>query len=288
MAPAQTNLTNNFNAFISQFISKGYDYHIGVTTTDTWKANFGWGAGVARLKDGVGATHSGVYVITPSTPNIQATFLTNAKQGIVGSGDERAFQSFQTALSSSLNSDFRRADAFLAIIIISDEDDFSWNGGGDNGKNYSDPNLYSISYYVNYLNTLTNSTASLKKYSVSSINVLDNACLTVSDPSASIGLRYAQLVTATSGIQGSLCAPNFSTELDKIQEGILTLASQFYLPRIPVEATIQVIVDNSVIPKGATNGWTYDAAANSIVFHGSALPAQGSVIIVNYDPITIL
>jgi len=288
MQPAQTNLTNNFNAFISSFVQKGYDFHIGVVTTDTYKSIFGWGASYARLKDGVGANRSGVYVIDPSTTDPVGTFLTNATQGINGSGDERAFQSFKIALDSPLNADFRRPDAFLAIVIVSDEDDFSNDRSGDIGENYNYSGLHTVQSYVDYLDTLTGSTSASRKYSVSSIHVLDNACLAQSHAAANIGIRYSALVSATGGVQGSICSPNFSNELDQIQKGILTLASQFYLPRQPVPETIRVYVDGVEIPEDANTGWTYNAASNSIVFSYAAIPAQGASIRVDYDPVTIL
>jgi hypothetical protein len=286
MAPQQANLVNNFNAFISSFVTKGYDFHIGVIPSDTYKAIFSWGAPYARLKDGQGTSHSGVFVIDQLTPNIEPTFMTNATLGIGGSGDERAFQSFKVALDSSLNNDFRRPNAFLAIIILSDEDDFSHDANSDINENYSYSGLHTINYYKTYLDTLTGSTSSLRRYSVNSIHILDSTCLAASHVAANIGVRYSALVDATGGVKGDICSPSFSTELDKIQQGILTLASQFHLPRIPKVETIQVFVDGNQIPEGPS-GWTYDAAANSIVFAYSALPPQGASIIINYDPVTI-
>ncbi len=286
MAPQQANLVNNFNAFISSFVSKGYDFRIGVIPSDTYKAIFSWGASYARLKDGYGSTHSGVYVIDQLTPNIEQTFMTNATLGIGGSGDERPFQSFKVALDSPLNSDFRRPNAFLAIIILSDEDDFSHDANSDINENYSYSGLHTINYYKTYLDNLTGSTSSVRKYSVNSIHVLDSTCLAASHVAANIGVRYSALVDATGGVKGSICSPNFSNELDQIQQGILTLASQFYLPRLPKVETIQVIVNGTLVPQGA-NGWSYNASANSIVFAYSALPPQGASIIINYDPVTI-
>lgn len=291
MAPAQANLVANFNAFISSFVTKGYDFRIGVITTDVWRANYGWGAAYARLKDGYGANqanHTGVFVITPATPNVQSVFLTNATPGITGDGDERTFQSFKIALSSSLNSDFRRPNAFLAIINVSDEDDFSHDGSGDINENYNNAGIHTIASYVSYLDTLTGTSGSTRRYSFSSIHVLDNPCLAQSNSAANIGIRYSQLVAATNGVEGSICAPNFSTELDKIQQKILVLANQFFLPREPVPESIQVIVNGVIIPEDANTGWTYNASSNSIVFSFSAVPPQGASIIVNYDPVTVL
>ncbi len=38
MKPLQDNMTANFNSFISQFVTKGYDFHLSVVGTDAYKA----------------------------------------------------------------------------------------------------------------------------------------------------------------------------------------------------------------------------------------------------------
>jgi hypothetical protein len=48
-----------------------------------------------------------------------------------------------------------------------------------------------------------------------------------------------------------------------------------------------VYVNGVVIPQNATNGWSYYPSNNSIRFHGTAIPAQGSSISVTFDPLTI-
>ncbi|MGE3975020.1 MAG: hypothetical protein AB7F59_10900 [Bdellovibrionales bacterium] len=286
MQPAQTNLANNFNSFIQSFSAKGYDYRMGVTTTDSWAALFG-NANLARLKDGTDATsHTGVFVIKPNTPNLFPTFATNITQGINGIGDERAFQSFKTALSSTLNSDFRRSDAYLSVIIVSDEDDFSHNGSFSLNKNYASAALHTVQSYVTYLDTLTQSSGATRKYSVSGIAVWDQACKNASHAAASIATRYAALVDATGGVKGSIC-DNFATVLNQIQNKIAELSTQFFLNRTPVVTSIAVSVNGSAVPQDAANGWTYEASSNSVIFHGTAIPVQGSSVAITFDPTTI-
>ncbi len=138
MQSSQSNLTANFSAFIDEFQKKGYDFHMAVTGTDAWRGDVtGMNVNNAnilrRARPGqinfsspyTYATNSLVNIMTPATPNLSNVFVTNATQGISGSGDERAFQSMKAFLNHGANSDFRRADAFLAVIILSDEDDFS-------------------------------------------------------------------------------------------------------------------------------------------------------------------
>lgn len=291
MATSQTNLATNFASFINRFNQYNYDFHMAVVTTDGWEKRFNSSSTKARIRDGVGSTHSGVFVLDRDTPNISSVFVTNAKQGTGGNGDERAFDSFRYSLQDSFNigKNFRRNDAFLAVIIVSDEDDFSTTSSSMN-ESYSNPNLMSVASFTNFLDTYTGRTAGAPaNYSVSAIAVLDSACKTQLDVDANdrkIGQRYIQIANATGGIKGSLCG-NFGSTLQLISDSIIELSSTFQLARAANESTINISVDGVSVPKNAVNGWTYDAATISITFHGTSVPATGAHIQVAYDPLTV-
>lgn len=312
MATSQQNLVENFDSFISNFVTKSYDFRMGVTTTDAVLAGSEWNsfyndpwngnyiknryyfgldrASKAQLRDGVpGTSSSGVRVITNNTPHIVDTFKINAVQGIEGYGDERAFQSLKATLDSPLNSGFRRSDAFLAIIIVSDEDDFSHNGT-DLNENMNNPGLHSVESYVNYLDAYTGTTGDSRQYSVSTISINDQTCLNSLNGSSTgrkIGTRIGALAEMTGGTRGNLCG-DFANELKLIQDKILNSLTQFYLNREPIPETIKVIVNGNVIPEARKNngqGWTYRPDSLSIVFSEQYLPPQGASIAVSFDPV---
>jgi hypothetical protein len=174
MNPYQTNLVNNFSSFITNFQNKGYDFHIAVTTTDSYLSGtvFQNNPSLAKFRDGTNATsHTGIFDILSTTPNLNNVFVTNATQGSSGDGDERAFSSMREALNSSLNTGFLRPQSFLAVIILSDEDDFSSasrvqgsmtlqtsnpNYVADHDYNYA--RLDTINSYVSFLDQLTATT----------------------------------------------------------------------------------------------------------------------------------
>src|SRR5437868_2296854 len=54
MAPFQTNLTSNFNSFISNMNTKGYDFRLAVTTSDAYMAVLLNDPTLAQFRDGVG------------------------------------------------------------------------------------------------------------------------------------------------------------------------------------------------------------------------------------------
>ncbi|MCB0419950.1 MAG: VWA domain-containing protein [Bdellovibrionales bacterium] len=278
MKTSQENLAANFSSFIKDFQKLNYDFQIGVITTDAYRELYTSNSNFSKLKDGLGDNHSGEFVITPQTENIEDVFLTNIIQGVNGSGDERAFQSIETALLNPFNSMFLRPEAFLAVVIVSDEDDFSRDSAAWK-EDYKDPLLFSIQHYKDFLNQVKPPIGSSPRFSISAMGVWDEACRK-SLSFARIGKRYGELVEATGGTKSSLCG-NFADELEFLANDILELASQFYLSRIPIVDSIRILVNGVEMPK---SGWTYLPESNSITFSKDFIPAEGEKIDVKYDP----
>jgi hypothetical protein len=193
-----------------------------------------------------------------------------------------------TSLTSNLNAGFLRLQSFLAVIIVSDGDDFSGYGRATDAgfdHNYSAGTLDSVASYVTALDNLTGSTASNRRYNVSNISSLDVSCPT--EGPQQYPSRQMQLSSMTDGLSGSICDASFANTLNSIQGKISELSTQFHLDRIPDVSTIVVKVNGMLIPNNASNGWIYVSSSNSIVFKGSAIPTQGANIQVNYTPMTI-
>jgi hypothetical protein len=290
MASSQNNLANNFQAFINRFQKTNTDFRMAVTTTDTYLAPYYNSPSMARLRPGKDLSNNQYYVMTPTTPDLANVFLTAIKQGTSGSGDERAFSSFKEALSSSLNTDFHRPDAFLSVIIVSDEDDFSHDDytTGTSGyyftENYNDPKMFTVQSFVDFLTQYTAVAGAGKNFSVNSISSIDTACVnTLGNGGQKVSTRYFSLVDATGGVKGSLCS-DFGNTLDIISNSIISLSSVFHLSREPNPDTIVVYVNGAVVPQGAVDGWTYDAATISVVFNGSSVPAAGADVNITFDP----
>lgn len=312
MDTSQQNLITNFNSFIQKFQTLNYDFHIAVTSTDayldaldtngiyknTYCPAFNKKCSVLRdgpAKDATAALHSGFSVLDRSTSNLTSVFNLNAKQGIQGYGDERAFLSIKTVLQNTTNSAFLRPDAFLAIIIVSDEDDYSHSSMTPaleslSGDSYlTDSRIHKVSDYVSFLDNLTKSTSTSRNYAVNTISILDDTCKTFLNGSFSgrrIGKRYMQMADATGGAKTSLC-DDFGSSLQLISDMVLTLSSSFKLDREPIPSSINVIVDGKPVQNDILNGWTYDAATLSVNFHGSSIPSADSKINITFDPVTV-
>lgn len=310
MSSSQQNLANNFSSFIDRFITKGYDFKIAITTTDAFYGsqflNYSpTGNGTpcslcnvnqAKFRTGAG---SNVFVITSENydlglptekARLKADFAANVMVGTTGSGDERAFSSFQAALESPLNSGFHRPDAFLSIVIVSDEEDFSQGTstpsptGWSMNEFYTNPLLHSVAQYDQFLQNFTSGTASTD-YSVSTISITDEACKATLGSGRKLATRYMNLATLTGGTANSLCAP-FDTSLDNISSTVASkVTAIFNLNKLPIVNSIRVIIDGVIIPQDNSEGWGYDSAKNQISIFGSVyMPSAGSSIIINFDP----
>lgn len=303
MKTSQANLASNFQAFITRFSQNGYDFHMAVTTTDAWEKQFYPSSVKSHLRDGAllsgssSSTHSGVFVMDKNTPNLNSTFVTDITQGTLGNGDERAFESIKQTLQDPFNANylFHRPDAFLSIIIVSDEEDQSSSQSsfyeGSHPSTYlQNPYLYSVQSYVNLLDAYTGGTVDGRNYSVNNISVQDDACRlqlnSDGDSSRKVNVRYNQIADATAGVKGSLCS-DFGSTLQLISDSIIQLSSTFKLTREPIPETIVVTVDGVTVPMNATNGWTYDTTTMIITFHGSGIPAASANVIIKFDPKTI-
>ncbi|MGE0762116.1 MAG: hypothetical protein AB7N80_02440 [Bdellovibrionales bacterium] len=251
--------------------------------------------------NGTPGPRSGTYLLSslmnPAT--VISTFSTNIRTGTRGDGTrESGFQSLRAVLRRNSDgsigyggethtalSSFRRNDAFLAVIIISDEED---QGRKQNNTTYANTAEY-VNGFLSFMDGYTGSIAGNRRYNVSSIVLEDiNNCSYGLHPQATEGDRYVAITQATNGILGNICSSDFSQDLEAISAQIASLLTRFQLTGEPLPETITVHINGVSVPENASNGWTYvaDSGFHYIEFHGSAVPPQGSTITVDYDPIS--
>ena len=252
---------------------------------------------------GAPGVRSGIYLITSlmSPASVMSTFSTNVKTGIRGDGSrESAFQSLRAVLRRNANgsvgyggethtalASFRRDDAFLAVIIVSDEED---QGRKQDGSAYANTQAY-VDGFVTFMDGYTGSVPGNRTYNVSSITIDDiNNCSYGLHPQATQGDRYVAIANAANGVVGSICSADFSSKLDDIASKIVMLSTRFQLSQEPAPGTIFVSVSGVSIPQSASNGWTYEVenGFHYIVFHGAATPENGEAISITYDPLSLL
>lgn len=277
MSDKQTNLGNNFASFIQYAVAANVDYQIGITTTTTtYGSACPPGLPIpcppinSKAIDGKLRNINGTTILKQSTPNVASLFAQFVNVGTDGSGTELGLEPAVAALTPPLtsaeNAGFLRADANLAVVVVSDAGDQS---------------PQAVSYYQNRLlnvkgfNRLSMFTFNnIGPYSMSAPLgcTYDNS----SDPS-----RYLAVVTATSGIHDEICTTNWSATLQGLGRTAFGFRTQFYLGNVPDTSgsPIQVSIDGTPAPAGS---WTYDAAANAVTFTPTTTPGPGQTLTVTY------
>jgi hypothetical protein len=242
----QTALADNFNSFISVFISSGVDYQIGLITTDS--ASF------------VGP------VITSATPDIISEFTLQAHVGTYGSPHERGLQFAKECTSlggeAEYGSSFTRTDAKLIIIFVSDEDDHSAGMPSE---------------YVTHFQSLKASDSLVTVHSV--VGDSPTGCTRAGGTSwerADAGERYIEVGADMGGEFISICSEDWGMEMETLARDSI-LQRSFSLADTPFEETIEVEVDGV-----AVTGWTYNEEENAVYFEEGSIPAAGAEIGITY------
>lgn len=280
MAEEQAGIGANFQAFISQLISTGVDYHIGVVSTDPDDRG--------QLHLGTGQVDS---YITPLTVDAADVFLQNIKVGTNGAKLEKAFETASLALGvgpdwrpgqapTVPNAGFLRDEAALFIIMVSDENDKSFGP-------------------VNYYRKLFEGYKGPGNESLISVSAIvgppGSGCA-----SAEAGDRYVDLASLTGGVYASICN-DFASTLNDLSLTASNLKARFTLDgtpglgaRIPCATTQigpfcvtvnDVAVEQVAAASTSVTGYQYDETSNSIVFRSGSVPSPGDKIVVEYQPV---
>jgi len=266
MAKHQDNVAAQASVFVDWLTNNKFDFHLAVTTTDF--------SGSGAKGSFVGQKGNPL-VISRDTPNAHDRFSENVRVGENGSDLEQGLSAMKEALSpnklNGVNSGFFRADAMLAVVALSDEDDQSVGTSGS---------------YAQFLDQVKPPfPEGGKGWLFNSIVVpqLDGPCRTLGQY-VSPGYRYMDLSKLSDGAIESICSSNFASILTNIRARIVERLTEYRLASKPVVSSIQVHINGVGIPQDPSNGWTYDPNGYRIKFHGSAVPAADAVVQVNYTP----
>lgn len=248
MADEQGALGLNFNAFIEDFITKNVDFKMAITTTDT-RSSFK-GLMVPGSAEKLTSAHA------QANP---AQFLTDFKNlvrvGTSGSGDEKGLEATE-GFMQRYASTFLRPDAYLAVVILSDEEDQSPK---------------SVDFYVDNLKSYKNEAGLVKVYSIVDINRTNSGYGITTG-----GDRYAEASLKTAGSVTDI-RDDFHRSLSSMGDSIINLLDSFALESTPVDGTLKVYIN-----RVETTDYTYDAASRSIKFDANRLPPVGAEITVTY------
>lgn len=254
MGDEQSALAANFAAFMSAAATSTGNWHIGVTTTDTFSTR-----GVLKR------TPTNPATLTPTTPNVAALFAQKVIVGTSGSGQEEPFSAMALALGqpnrSGANSGFLRPNAALAVVIVTDAVEQSPN---------------SVGSYLATLRAAKGNRPELVSVSVvGPFSAPGPTCFTEGaiDPG-----RYDAAITSTNGVKSDICTLDWATDLQNISRSVFGARRSFELAaEARGEADMTVTVDGVVAPG---SGWRLDTVNNAVVF--TTPPPAGAVIDVSY------
>jgi hypothetical protein len=245
MNDIQRNIVVNAELFMSEFIKSNYiDWKMGLVSTDNSEAPY---LGFAT-------------VFNRNTANPVELFKTSVGSlGTNGSGSEYVFQNIDR--NFLLYPSFRRSDAHLAIIMVTDEVEQS---ATDIDRIKYEPN-----YFFNYLKSSVGPRFKLRMYGAFNARELENcenyAMIYNNSP-------FQKVIDLSEGFAMSACKPDFGTGLSSIGKDIASLLQfpRLLLSERPRVETIKVLYKGvELIPGRPETGgyWYYDDEFNLIVFY---------------------
>ncbi len=173
MAQEQTNLAANFPGFISVLDASGLDYRVAVTTSGR-DYSYTMTTPIGPLPESQDGGDNGRMLqpascgmsrrwIEKTDPDPAGTFACVAAVGTGGPSDEMPLaatrDAFEDRISDGHNAGFRRADALLAIVILTDENDCSYEQSVSLpfGQFLCESMMEPVSNYVAFLDGYTGS-----------------------------------------------------------------------------------------------------------------------------------
>ena len=274
MEDEQQALASNFPGFTEFFLESDVSFRLGVTSTNIAETD----------SDGLdGALNSGW--LDQDTEGLQDAWVERALMGIdEGHGREKGLHAAWTALEElgeSTNAGFVRDDANLAVIVVSDEPDYST-------LDQEDSDLFMAAEpFVEWLDGFKGDPGSSQLSAIVGVSPegfdAPEGCgrdaNSAPGEGAYRGDGYLEAAAASGGAWQSICSADWTEMLRLL--GLLTAGMQdtFVLSAPADPETVQVRVSNSGVAD-----WEFDAEQNAVVFVSSSdLPRPGQNIEVEYE-----
>ena len=250
MNDEQEALGNNFSAFIDDFIQKDVDFKMAITTTDT-SSTFKKGRMVYGSDSKLTSAQA-----KANQNQFKEDFKALVQVGTSGSGKEKGLEASEGFLEK-YGQTFLRNDAYLAVVIISDEEDQSPKAVAD---------------YTNYLKSFKTNPGLIKTYSI--VDVTNSNCCQYGVTTGSA--RYKEASSLTAGIVADI-QNDFYQVLSDMGGNLISLIDSFALAHDPLPGSLKVFVDGV-----ETQNYTYSSVSRSIKFNTGSVPVAGSQIRVTY------
>jgi hypothetical protein len=250
MGDEQSALAFNFNAFILDFLNKDIDFQMGITTTDgTSRGDGKWRGHYKHLTSTAAAENEEKFL---------RDFKRTVKVGTRGSPREMGLHTglrFLQRYADRKSVPFLRDDAYLVVVILSDEEDQSPK---------------SVEHYVKELKNFKQQDGLFKLYSIVTKQKTGNRW-------ESVGTKYINASQMSNGVSTDI-KEDFYHILRNMGSSIVNLTKSFALSQSPHAGEIKVSVDGVV----KEEGWSFDSETSSLRFNDDSLPRIGAKIVVEY------
>jgi hypothetical protein len=205
-----------------------------------------------------------------------ADFAKAVQAGINGNGNEQGIRQAVVGLRCPGKTVVRPMST-LAVLIVSDEDNCSFEGNGCGSLPWS-KETYLINYVENTLQRTVGKNAGF--YGLVAPNAA--VCPTLGNPAP----QYIRLFDykSTPGVNyGNICDASYKTTLNRISDNIaLQLDSTFELKNTPDAGTLSVSVTSPAGAVTAINPNDYTLMGKTLKFAAGKEPANGSTIKATY------
>jgi len=255
-------LADQFDRFLNVLIDADVDYHVGVTSTDLNSMNGDYG----RLR----GNPRYIDIDTPDPENVfrmAVEFPDNIDVRL-----EEGLSAMVTALTPPLadgyNTGFLRQEAALAVIAVSDEDDFS---------------LGTSDQYLRFLRTIKGPGREVNVSLSAVVGPEPDGCSVPGEENifgarARAGTRYLDLAQRTNGLIESICTADFAPFVEELATRLAGLR-RFFPLSAPPGSNIRVLVNGVLIPM---SNWVLLPERRGIEFV-DYVPPPGAEIVIEYD-----
>jgi len=249
-------LADSVGALMAGLDSSGLNWQLGVVGADMIGEDRGllWGV---------------PWVITADTPEREELFAemlvtppvpTQSEAGLAA-----AILALELATDGGANEGFRRPDAGLQVVFVSDGDDSS-------ATLHDDP----VAAFLERI-ALEEASGSWARASAL-VGDVPSGCASPRG-TAQPGTAYVEVAEATGGVVASICHADFAAVLEALSADSVVLPVRFELAEVPVSDEVQVSVDGV-----QATGWELAVDPPAVVF--DTPPDAGVSILVSYTVAT--
>lgn len=293
MEPEIARLGARLEALVQDLERSGLSWQACFTTTHVADNSVNRGLALNWAKHS--SSSPGLQILKQGEVGVSSVFRNTLSSiqlgsGIDGKGDEQAIAALRFAIEDRRNQSCFRADADLHVVILSDEDERSCGARCQTQsdepsiqkwplKRYTTDSFVQLSSYnrESSLRAAMSSKWPSKKVTAHALVIrqTDRDCWRAQDAAhpAFYGVEYSKLATATGGVIGDICAPDYAAQLRRIAQRALEALKSVTLQCVPVEAPLVTL-----LPRPDTVAISFEG---NKVFFEPAL-ATGTRVTVNY------